>query len=252
MINPMNMSGRNVLVSGASSGIGRETAILLSQLGAHVVLVARNREKLSDTLSRLDGSGHTIQPFDLTETDDIPTWLKSIVDSIGPLDGLVHSAGISLTRPLRFTSSSDFDEVMRINVGAAYGLTKGFRQKGCHVLGGSIVLISSVAGVVGIRGLSAYSASKGALNALTKSLSLELVSDGIRINSIVAGLVKTEMVDAWKEFMTAEQFSAMESMLPLGMGTATDIAYAIAFLLADTGRWITGTNLVVDGGWTAH
>lgn len=240
------------MVTGASSGIGRETARLISQLGAHVVLVGRNEERLTETLRSLDGEGHRTEPFDLSSTDEIPRWLKSISASSGPLHGLVHSAGIYKLRPLRVLSSQTVEDVMRINVGAAIGLAKGFLQKGVCAPSGSIVFLSSVTGLTGQAGIAAYAASKGAIVALTRALAVELAGEHIRVNCVAPGVVTTEMGQGVLGMLTPQQSAAMEAMHLLGFGSARDVSYAIAFLLAETARWITGTVLVVDGGYTAH
>lgn len=252
MINPMELSGRTILITGASSGIGRATSILLSQLGARLILAGRNKERLDQTALQLEGSDHSIEAFDLTDIDGISQWLKAVASRVGALDGLVHSAGVHITRPLRFLSDESVQEVMSINFGAGLALAKGLRQKGAYNAGASIVYLSSVMGLVGQPGVAAYAASKGAIVALTKSLAMELARDGIRVNCVAPAQVKTEMAEAMQESLSQEQIAVIEAMHPLGIGTPLDVAYAIAFLLADTGRWITGTTLVVDGGYTAH
>ena len=131
-------------------------------------------------------------------------------------------------------------------------LAKGFRQKGVHTDSGSIVLMASVMGLVGAVGRSVYCSSKGAVVGLTKSLALELARDGLRVNCVAPAFVATSMFQEMKTQLGAEQIGAIESAHPLGIGEPRDVAHAIAFLLADTGRWITGTTLVVDGGYTAH
>ena len=252
MINPMSLSGRTILITGASSGIGRATSILLSQLGGRLILAGRNKERLDQTARQLEGTDHSIETFDLTGVDEISHWLKAITSREGALHGLVHSAGVQLTRPLRFLNDASVQEVMSINFGAALALAKGLRQKGAYSDGASIVFLSSVMGLVGQPGVAAYAASKGAIVALTKSLAMELARDGIRVNCVAPAHVKTEMAEALQESLSQEQVAAIEAMHPLGIGTPLDVAHAIAFLLADTGRWITGTTLVVDGGYTAH
>ncbi len=252
MLNPMDLTNCTILVTGASSGIGRETSVLLSQLGANLVLVARNTERLKETAHRLEGSGHQIEAFDLTAIDEIPQWLKSVTNKVGALHGLVHSAGTEVTLPVRLLKNKNIEDVMQINVNAAISLTKAMRQKGCYQPGSSIVFLSSAAALVGQAGLSAYSASKGAIVALTKSLAIELAKDKIRVNCVAPAYVKTEMIDTLQQKITPEQLINIEAKHPLGMGTPLDVAYAIAFLLGDTARWITGTTLVVDGGLTAY
>jgi len=253
MINPMDLTDRTILVTGASSGIGRETAILLSQLGARLILVGRNREQLEKTLLVLDGTAHQVSVFDLSDVDEIPRWMKEVSSANGPLDALVHSAGVQFTRPLRIISFECIDALMSINVSAAIFLAKAFRQKEvCAQGGGSLVYLSSVMGLVGQSGQSVYSASKGALVTLTKSLALELSRENIRVNCVAPAMVRTAMSEKMLQLLTPEQSEKIEAMHPLGLGNPEDVANAIAFLLADTGRWITGTTLVVDGGYTAH
>lgn len=250
--NPMNLDGRRILVTGASSGIGQETAILLSQLGARTVLAGRNRERLVATLSRLEGEGHQVETFDLHSAGAIPRWMKSLTQQGGPLHGLVHSAGVQNLSSLAVLKVEQFEEVIRTNLTAAVMLARGFRQRGCNSGGGSVVFLSSVAGLTGQPGLAAYTASKAALVGVVKSLAMELVRDRIRVNCVAPGCVKTPMLDRLESSMTPEQFTSVESMHPLGFGTPRDVANGIAFLLADTARWITGTTVVIDGGFTAH
>jgi NAD(P)-dependent dehydrogenase (short-subunit alcohol dehydrogenase family) len=251
-VNPLLMDGKTVLVTGASSGIGRETAILLSQLKARVVLVGRDLKKLEETRTNMSGSDHLVQAIDLTGGDLIPGWLRQITVETGPMAGLVHCAGIHQAIPLRVLTAEKVDEVMRTNVTGAIMLVKAFRQKGCCAKPASIVLMSSVAGIVGQSAVSAYSASKAAICGFTRSAAMELAPEGIRVNCIAPGSVPTRMTDTLRDKLTPEQFIAIESSHPLGLGMPRDIAYASAFLLAETGRWITGTTLVVDGGFSAH
>jgi len=251
MLNPMAMTGRTILVTGASAGIGRETALLLSQLGGQVILVARDRSRLEETHSLLVGTGHRIESRDLSMLDEIPNWLQQITTETGPISGLVHCAGMQMLIPLRQVTAVQVGTMMNINLTAAIMLARGLRQKGVHALPASIVFVSSVMGIVGATGRSVYSSSKGALIALAKSLALELSKDGLRVNCVAPAFVKTAMLEQMQELTATAQFEAIESAHPLGIGQPRDVANAIAFLLADTGRWITGTTLVVDGGYMA-
>ena len=186
MPNPLDLSGRTIVVTGASSGIGRETSIVLGELGARLVLAGRQRDELERTAAALPPGDHRIESFELTNLDAIPAWLKGVADAIGPLDDLVHSAGVHFTLPLRATTPQQFSDLMRVNVDAAFALAKGFRQKSVRRAGSSsgVVFLSSVMGLVGQTGISAYSASKGALVSLTKSLALELARENIRVNAV--------------------------------------------------------------------
>ena len=252
MANPLDMQGRMVLVTGASSGIGREIAILLSELNARVALSGRSRERLEETLGRMSGEGHRIEPFDLNETDAIPDWIKRIATEAGPLGGLVHSAGVANTIPVQAATTARIESLMRTNLTSAIMLAKGFRRSGCALGGSGIVLLSSISGIVGAPGISIYSASKAALIGFTRSASLELAASGLRINCLAPAIVETPMVDQKREMtQTHEQYEAMRRLHPLGFGRPRDVAHAAAFLLAETGRWITGATLVVDGGYSA-
>lgn len=250
--NPLDLSGSNVLVTGASSGIGRETAILLSSLNARVILAGRNRERLHETFTRMMGEGHRMEVFDLAALDQIPNWVKTLAAETGPLNGIVHAAGKQATLPVRLLTPQSIDDLMRTNVHSAFMLVRALCQKGCRTAASSVVLVSSVMGYTGKPGISVYGATKAALVGLTRSLALELARDRIRINCVAPGFVQSEMLRGLREILTPEQFSAIEDAHPLGLGEPRDVAHAVAFLLADTGRWITGSTLFVDGGYSAQ
>ncbi len=255
MINPMDMSGRTVLVTGASSGIGREVAILASRLGARVVLTARNESRLKETLSLLEGSDHRIAAFDLgskESTNALPGFMAALAKEVGPFSGVVHCAGIQSISPLQAISSNELENGYQLNVTSAIMLAKAFRQRDVHREPASLVLFSSVMGLAGAAGRIAYSATKGAIISLTKSMALELVRDRIRVNCVAPGFVTTPMLQAAGSQLGSGTIQKIEALHPLGFGQPADVANAVAFLLADTSRWITGTTLVVDGGYTAQ
>ena len=253
MINPMDLGGAGVLVTGASSGIGREVAILLSQLNARVILTGRNEERLQQTRESLHGEGHRVEAFDLSQTDEIPKWMQSVTASAGPLHGIVHAAGKQSAMPIRFATEKRVDDLVRTNLYSAIMLARGFSHKSCHTpAGGSLVFLSSVTAFTGKPAISVYGATKGALVSFTKSLAIELAPDRIRVNCVAPGFVKTEMLEELRALLTDEQIKTLEDAHPLGFGTPRDVANAAAFLLADTGKWITGSTLVLDGGYSAQ
>lgn len=252
MLNLLDLSDRTILVTGASSGIGRATSVLLSQLGARIVLVGRRVEQLEHTASLMESDRHLVRPCDLSKSEEIPAWLKQLSRETGPLHGLVHSAGVQVIKPVRFLNQDTFDELMLINLTVAMQLAKGFRQKDVCTKPSSVVFLSSVMGIVGQPGLSAYAASKAGLIGLAKSLALELAPEGIRVNCVAPGQVRTEMAERMEQTLGPDQVAKIESMHPLGLGEPRDVACSIAFLLADTAKWMTGSTLVVDGGYTAH
>lgn len=252
MLDSTALADRTILVTGASSGLGRATCIVLSRLGARIIAVGRSEKRLIETADQLNGSGHLVRPFDLSQVDEIPTWMKTLAADHGILQGVVHSAGKHLARPLQMLKPEAVQELMRVNVTAGMMLAKGFRQRGVCAQPASFVFLSSVMGQVGQAGVSAYCASKGAVDAMTRSLAIELATQGIRVNCVAPGQVETEMAEQQKQTLTTEQFDQIKALHPLGLGQPEDVAHAVAFLLADTSRWITGSILTVDGGYTIH
>jgi NAD(P)-dependent dehydrogenase (short-subunit alcohol dehydrogenase family) len=249
--NLLDLRGRPVLVTGASSGIGRSTAELLSRQGGKIVLVGRDKDRLNQAVKSCQGEGHIAIDWDLTSYDKLKDLLQKAVEAVGPLHGLVHCAGIQTSRPIQMVTERQLREIAQINVEAAIGLSAAF--SGSHLPdGGSIVFMSSVMGLVGQPAQVAYSASKGALIAAARSLALEFARSKVRVNCIAASLVETEMAEKLKKSMLPAQFDKVKAMHPLGLGAAQDVAAAIAYLLSDAARWVTGATLVVDGGYSIH
>jgi NAD(P)-dependent dehydrogenase (short-subunit alcohol dehydrogenase family) len=249
MINPMNLTGRTIFVTGASSGLGRDAAILLSELGARVILVARNEERLNETRSRLAAGEHVVAPFDITRHEQTLEWMAELARVNGPIHGLVHSAGIGLLKALRFLEVNEMQELVNVNLLSAMVLAKAFRQKSVRARPwASMVFLSSVSGLAGFSGLTAYGATKAGVAGLTRGLAEELARESIRVNCVAPSWVSTEMTDASHSFLSLEQMEAIQQQSMIGPGTPRDVSHAIAFLLSDAARWITGLTLPVDGG----
>lgn len=249
MINPLDMTGKHILVSGASSGIGRETSILLSKLGARLTLLARREEQLKETLCMLDGDGHTYCSFDLSKIDDIEAMIKSLVQSHGAFDGFVHSAGISSYRPLAQMKKVAIEKVMDINYYSFVELIRCITKRNQFNEWLSIVGISSISSIVGNQSKTAYCASKAAMDASIRCMAKELSTKKIRVNSVTPGLVKTEFFETFQDKGTdSEDAKAILRRQYLGVCESTDIANAIAFLLSSASRMITGSTIIVDGG----
>lgn len=253
MYNPFSLEGKTIVVTGASSGIGRQCAIDCSKMGANVVLVARNESRLKETLALMEAGSHYIVVEDLTCFSDIPLFVKNIVDNAGELDGLVNCAGISTTKPLKTTSAEELEDYYKANVVAGVMISKeicklgNYRKNGC-----SIIFIASVAGVVGESMKVSYSLSKAALIGGVRSLACEYAKKKIRYNCISPGVIETPINMNQPYMQNPEYRKIFESKHLLGFGQCSDISNACIFLLSDASRWITGQNLIVDGGYTVQ
>ncbi len=250
--NPFSLADKGIVITGASSGIGQECAIICSKLGARLALIVRNQERLNNTLASLDGLGHVAIPADLTLADDMSSLPQNINNKIGKIDGIINSAGISTTLPFKLVSNDEMQRFFATNLFGAMNLTRELVKTKFSNNGASIIFIASIMGVVGERGKSLYSMTKGALIAATKSLSCELAKRSIRVNCISPGAILTPINAKLPHMADPELRSKLEAKHPLGLGHTEDIAYACAYLLSDTSRWVTGQNLIVDGGYTAQ
>ena len=251
-MNPFSLEGKHIVVSGASSGIGRQCAISCAAMGARVSLLGRNSERLQQTLSQMDGTGHHIYVVDLTVEEDIKTTVQQIVKDSGRISGLLNAAGISGTLLMKSVSGKKLDEFFQNNVYSAYILTREVCRMGHFAQeGGGIVFFSSIMGSYGETGKSLYAMTKGALQAATKSLACELAPKNIRVNAVSPGLIITPINENLPHITDPSKREELEKMHLLGLGKTEDVANACVYLLSDASRWVTGINLYVDGGYSA-
>jgi NAD(P)-dependent dehydrogenase (short-subunit alcohol dehydrogenase family) len=248
----INLSGKVILVTGASSGIGRSCAVLCSKLGARVAIMGRDEMRLEQTLKDCDQPDrHLMISLDLIQHDKFDGAIRSLVDQLGKLNGIIHCAGISSTLPLSALNEEKFQKFFSVNVTSSILLTKAaIKNKYFSDEGGGIVFMSSVMGIVGEKGKILYSATKGALISAVRSMALELAIRKIRVNSLSPGVVKTPLVDRAFYSQSIEGFKQMEALHPLGIGLPEDVANASVFMISDASRWITGSNFVIDGGYS--
>lgn len=246
MYNPFSLNGKVVLVTGASSGIGKSIAIECSKLGAEIVITARNPKRLSETFSELKGTNHLQFVSDLSDTNSI----DELINYLPELDGIVHVAGIVNPKPFSFITRKYIDEIMDINFYGPALLSNGILRRKILKKNSSIVFISSISGVnCSFVGGSIYSASKGALNGLIKGMALDLASKQIRVNSIIPGVIDTGIFK--DSAISEEDLINDRKRYPLGShGKPEDIAFATVYLVSDASSWVTGSNLLIDGGFT--
>lgn len=242
MYNPFSLEGKTIIVTGASSGIGRAIAIECSKMGASVIITGRDPDRLDLTFKHLEGEGHIVIQADMTSQTD----LEDIAGSIPEIDGIVCSAGVLKTLPVKFINREDFDVVMDVNFFAPVFLTRAIINRKKLRRGGSVVFISSLGAFFANLGNAMYSASKGALNSFARVLALELSQRKIRVNCILPGMVKTDLLNVIP--VTAEDINEDRKNYPLDYGQPVDVAYAAVYLLSEAGRWITGNYFVLDGG----
>jgi NAD(P)-dependent dehydrogenase (short-subunit alcohol dehydrogenase family) len=244
-MNPFDLTGKTILITGASSGLGRQCAITASQQGASVFISGRNIEKLQDTFAMLSGDGHRMVAADLTITGDI----SRLVDALPDLNGVVYSTGISDLAPARFIKQEDIERTFSISYNASVLLTsellakKKLAKNAC-----SLVFISTISTKYPFVGGTMYISAKAALESYAKVLALELAPKGIRSNSISPAFVKTPMLDETAEKYSDEAVRKIEAQQLLGLGEPEDVANTVVFFLSDASRWITASNLILGGG----
>ena len=246
MYNPFSIEGKKILVTGASSGIGMTTAIECSKMGAKLVITGRNQDRLSKTLSLMEGDGHIMIVADLSNDGDI----NRLVDECPVLDGLVNNAGLNQIITTQFITREKLATIMDVNTTAPILLFQRLIKKKKLIKGGSVVFSSSISGnfCVGLGNVM-YSTSKAAVTGFVKNAALDMASRGIRVNAVAPGMIETHILDNSK--IGVEELDADKQRYPMKRyGRPEEVAYGIIYLLSDASSFTTGSSLVIDGGFT--
>lgn len=245
MYNPYSLKGKTILITGASGGIGRQTALECAKLGAKCVITGRNESRLMETYNQLEGRHHNLVVADIS----LQQGIDALVQTVPNIDGIVNNAGVGITKTMAFYKQTDLESVFQTNTFAPMLIIKTLLKQKKICSGASIVLISSVASVCSQYGNGIYGASKAAIEAYMRYCAKELASRGIRVNSIHPGMVETGFIH--DGVLSQIDLNNDIKNYPLGRyGTPKDIALASTFLLSEASSWITGISLFVDGGFT--
>jgi NAD(P)-dependent dehydrogenase (short-subunit alcohol dehydrogenase family) len=251
--NPFGLSGKKILITGASSGLGRQCAVQCSKSGADVIISGRNRSRLEDTISLMASGDHDLIEDDLEDYFSYEKIVNSTISIHGKIDGFIHSAGVELTLPVTSMKPKHYEKLFKINVISGFEIAKFLiKKKAIGTNGASFVFIASIMGTMGQIGKIGYCSSKGAVVSGVKALALELASQKIRVNSILPAVCKTKMSEELFSNLTEVAQNHLLDMHPLGLGDPNDVAFAAIYLLSDASKWITGTSLTVDGGYSAQ
>jgi NAD(P)-dependent dehydrogenase (short-subunit alcohol dehydrogenase family) len=248
----INLEGKRILITGASSGIGKAFAMQAASLGATIILWGRNIERLEETFKSLKGTGHEYNAFDITEYSKVEQNILKSVANGQKINGFVHCAGIEKTTPLKASTPAIFKEIFEINVFAAFEIARILSAK--HIVdptGASFIFLSSVKGKLGDPGKVAYCSSKSALISGVRAMALELARKKIRCNCVLPGIVLTPMTEKLFDTIPPETKQKIIDKHPLGLGTPEDVSNLICFLISDQARWITGSEYIIDGGYSA-
>lgn len=242
----IELNNKNIIITGAGSGIGRETSIIASKYGAKVIMIDVSENGLEETYSLLEGIGHCYYVIDLTNIDSIQTLIKDIVSEKGLINGLVHCAGISSRKPLNVLTKDGFSKVMDINFYSFVELVRQVCKKKHFSDGGSVVVMSSISSIKGYKAKTEYCVSKASVDAFVRCMALELADRKIRVNSIMAAEVLTPLSIKAREMNQA--VGTTDFNAPLGPTEAYEVANTIVFLLSNATKTITGTSILIDGG----
>jgi NAD(P)-dependent dehydrogenase (short-subunit alcohol dehydrogenase family) len=247
----INLAGKRILVTGASSGIGRAISQQAASLGALLIMFGRNNERLKATYDSLEGVGHEYYSVDITDYIQVEEIIRLSVANAGYINGFVHSAGIEKIMPFKASTPQLFKEVFEINVFAGFEIARLLSQKKIvNPSGASHVFISSVNARLGDPCKTMYCSSKSALLAGVKAMALELSSKNIRCNCVLPGCVDTEMIEKLFDSISNEAKQVIINKHPLGIGQPEDVAFLVCFLLSDKAKWITGSEYLIDGGYS--
>lgn len=252
--NPFSLENKVIVISGAASGIARQCAISCSKMGAKLILLDLNEEGLKETMTMVERpEEHYWASVNLLEYERVGEIIKEAVAKVGRINGLLNCAGISTTNLFKLTKPEELDKFFHVNVYTGYFLAQECCKMGnLSKEGGSIVFFSSVAGSFGETGKGTYGMTKAALLNLAKHLACELARKNVRVNSISPGAICTPINMNLPHMKDPEKRAALEAQHLLGLGETTDIANACIYLLSDASRWVTGTNLFVDGGFSVR
>ena len=243
---------KNILITGASSGIGKECAFRCYDEGAKVHLIGRNESSLNDIYSQLNDNNNSISVLDLRNFQRYQSIIESIVTNHEKIDGFIHSAGYQTTLPISAMNYQMYIDIFEVNTISAFEIIRLLYKKNYGNLSGmSIVLIASVMSIIANPALTAYCASKAALVSGARSLALELANKNIRVNCVSPGYLKdTKMMTELSDVLNYKEMDNLKKGYPLGLGSIKDISALCIFLLSDESKWITGQNYIVDGGYS--
>ncbi len=252
MNNLIDLSDKRILIVGASSGIGKQTAITLSQVGAKLSLVARNEEKLQMTMGELEGESHDYYISDVSNVNAIESLIKDVVTINGPLDGLVYAAGVGTALPLMQSKPEKVQDTFKVNFFGFFEVIRQVARKTRFNPGMRIVGVSSCASLRGDKSKAIYSSSKAAMDSAVRCMAKELAEKGICINTVAPSMTATDLYDCYVEKYGEDSETNKELLTRqyLGIAQPQDIANAIAFLISPAARFITGITMPVDGGLT--